>query len=323
MPPHSAALGPSTLLVDGLNLFMRSFAAFPAMTSNGQQAGGVVGFISSLEKLMREALPTQVIVVWESGGSSRKRAIFSDYKMNRRPAKLNRFYEDDIPDTVENRNWQLVTLTRILRCLPICQVYVPDCEADDVIGYISRYRVGENRITIASSDRDFYQLLSDRVQIFSIGSKRFVTHQTLHADMGISAVNFCLAKCVAGDDSDNIPGVKGVGFKTLARRLLKFGGTDDYSIDDLVTDCRSAGSKVRAFGEIAASEDIIRRNWRLCYLDVSNISGTQIEKINSVLDSYEPVRNKFEAKRILAHEGLPALGIDSLSFSLNYASGGR
>lgn len=323
MPPHSSALGPSTLLVDGLNLFMRSFAAFPAMTSNGQQAGGIVGFISSLEKIMRETLPTQVIVVWESGGSSRKRAIFPDYKLNRRPAKLNRFYEDDIPDTVENRNWQLVTLTQILKFLPMCQVYVPDCEADDVIGYISRYRVGENRITIASSDRDFYQLLADRVQIFSIGSKRIVTDQTLLTDMSISAQNFCLAKCVVGDDSDNIPGVKGVGFKTLSKRLPKFAGTDDYSIDDLVSDCRSAGSKVKSLAEVAASEDLIRRNWRLCYLDVANIAGTQIEKVNGILDAYEPVRNKLGAKRILVAEGLPAAGIDSLFFSLNYAIGGK
>ncbi len=319
MPPHSAALGPSTLLVDGLNLFMRSFAAFPAMTSNGQQAGGIVGFISSLEKIMRETLPTQVIVVWESGGSSRKRAIFSEYKQNRRPAKLNRFYEDDIPDTVENRNWQLVTLTQVLKHLPICQIYVPDCEADDVIGYISRYRVGENRITIASSDRDFYQLLSERVQIFSIGSKRTVTHHTLLSEMSISAQNFCLAKSVVGDDSDNIPGVPGVGFKTLAKRLPKFAATEDYSIDDLLDDCRSI-TKIKALQEIASSGDLVRRNWRLCYLDVANISGTQIEKVNGILDSYEPVRNKLSAKRILHSEGLPTVGIDSLFFSLNFAS---
>jgi 5'-3' exonuclease len=324
MPSSSVALGPSTLLVDGLNLFMRSYAAFPAMTSNGQQAGGIVGFISSLEKIMRETLPTQVIVVWESGGSSRKRQIFPDYKMHRRPAKLNRFYEDDIPDTVENRNWQLVTLTQVLKHLPVCQVYVPDCEADDVIGYVSRYRVGERvGLTIASSDRDFYQLLSDRVQIFSIGSKRLVTHQTLLSDMSISAQNFCLAKCVVGDDSDNIPGVKGAGFKTLSKRLPKFGRTEDYTIDDLLSDAQDQGGKVKVMAEIALAGDLIRRNWRLCYLDIANISGTQIEKINGILDSYEPVRNKLGAKRILAAEGLPTLGIDSLFFSLNFASGAR
>lgn len=323
MPSSSVALGPSTLLVDGLNLFMRSYAAFPAMTSNGQQAGGIVGFISSLEKVMRETLPTQVVVVWESGGSSRKRQIFPDYKMHRRPEKLNRFYEDDIPDTVENRNWQLVTLTQILKFLPICQVYVPDCEADDVIGYISRYRVGDARLTIASSDRDFYQLLSDRVQIYSIGSKRTVTHESMLSEMSISAQNFCLAKSVVGDPSDNIPGVRGVGYKTLAKRLPKFAGTDDYTIDDLVSDCRSDGGKIKTLAEIAASEDIVRRNWRLCYLDTANISGMQIEKINGILDSYEPVRNKLSAKRILVAEGLPTLGIDSLFFSLNYASGAK
>jgi 5'-3' exonuclease len=243
--------------------------------------------------------------------------------MNRRPEKLNRFYEDDIPDTVENRNWQLVTLTKILKFLPICQVYVPDCEADDVIGYISRYRVGDSRITIASSDRDFYQLLTERVQIYSIGSKRTVTHDSMLSDMGISAQNFCLAKSVVGDESDNIPGVRGVGYKTLAKRLPKFASSEDYAIDDLVSDCRSSSSKIKSLAEIAASEDIVRRNWRLCYLDVANISGTQIERVNGVLDSYEPIRNKLSAKRILAAEGLPTLVIDSLFFTLNYASGAK
>ncbi len=138
--------------------------------------------------------------------------------------------------------------------------------------------------------------------------------------MKISARNFCLAKSVVGDDSDNIPGVPGVGFKTLAARLPKFALDEDYDIGSLLSDAACL-TKIKAMSSIASSESIIRRNWSLCYLDTANLAGTQIERINGILDCYEPVRNKLSAKRILVSEGLPTIGIDSLFFSLKFASG--
>ena len=81
------------LVVDALNLFMRHFVVNPAMSDAGVHVGGWIGFLRSLRLLAEKIAPSQIIVAWEGGGSPRRRAIFADYKSNRRPQKLNRFYE--------------------------------------------------------------------------------------------------------------------------------------------------------------------------------------------------------------------------------------
>ena len=147
------------LLVDGMNLFIRGFVANPSMSENGFHVGGVVGFLNSLRNCIEKFKPTDIFVVWEGGGSSRRRAIYSDYKRKSRPQKLNRFYGEDLPDTAENRNQQISMIVDLLKDTPTCQIYVPDCEADDVIGYLSKYKFSDQKKLIISSDKDFYQLL--------------------------------------------------------------------------------------------------------------------------------------------------------------------
>ena len=99
----------SVLIVDGLNVFMRHFVANPTMSSLGHHAGGVVGFLKNLRLLVDKIEPSEVIVVWEGGGSARRRAIYPEYKEKRKPQKLNRFYGSDIPDSVVNRSDQVST----------------------------------------------------------------------------------------------------------------------------------------------------------------------------------------------------------------------
>ena len=132
------------LIVDGLNVFMRHFAANPTTSGNGESVGGVVGFLRGLKNLIDMFCPKKVIVTWEGGGSPRRRALDPNYKQSRRPVKLNRWY-DEIPSTVGNRNQQINLLIGFLRKGPINQIYVPDCEADDVIGYISKYTFKNNK----------------------------------------------------------------------------------------------------------------------------------------------------------------------------------
>ena len=73
--------------------------------------------------------------------------------------RLNRFYEDDIPDTVENRNYQVSLIVNLLRKAGINQLYISDCEADDVIAYMALYALKEEKVVIVSSDKDYYQLI--------------------------------------------------------------------------------------------------------------------------------------------------------------------
>ena len=311
------------LIVDALNLFTRHYVAHPAITANGEHAGGIVGFLYAIIDLIERYKPEQIIVVWEGGGSVRKRAIFKEYKQHRRPVKLNRYYEKDLPDTVQNRNHQISTLVSLIENIPVCQIYVPDCEADDVIGYLCRYRFADQRKLIASSDHDFYQLLDSNTIIYSPTWKKIVTSNEVREKFKISPANFCLAKSVCGDPSDNIDGVNGVGFKTLAKRFPDMGEKQSMNVSQIVEQAEKAvqeGSKVKAFQNIINSKEKIERNWRLIYLGTSNLAASQIKRINEIVDTFSPVKNKMQMMRMLIHEGIQTFNVDRVFLALNYVN---
>lgn len=308
-------------LVDALNLFTQHYVAHPAVGSDGQHVGGIVGFLYAIVNFVEQYQPKRVIIVWEGGGSSRRRSLYSDYKQKRRAAKLNRFYEDDLPDTVQNRNHQLSVLVEIFKCLPINQIYVPDCEADDVIGYLCKYTFRNDRKLIMSSDRDYYQLLDNKTIIYSPTWKKLVTKKEVKEKFKISPSNFCLAKSIVGDASDNIQGVRGAGFKTLANRFPQLKSDDDITIQEIIQvskTCLTEGSKLKIYERITSSEDLIRRNWKLIYLDSKNLSPFQIDKINNSIDTFSPVRNKMNVLRILLKEGIQTFNVDRLFLSTRY-----
>tara|TARA_B100000700_G_scaffold330447_1_gene456720 strand:- start:1253 stop:2203 length:951 start_codon:yes stop_codon:yes gene_type:complete len=301
------------IIVDGLNLFTRHFIANPSTNENGESVGGTVGTLGAICRLAEKFSPDRMIVVWESGGSPRKRQIYPEYKSSRRPQKLNRYYGDDIPSTVQNRNDQINTLISILSELPVIQIYVPDCEADDVIGYICKYKLEGWRKVIVSSDKDFYQLLNKETIIYSPTWKKFVSFKEVREKFSISAENFCLAKSICGDSSDNIPGIKGAGFKTVAKRFPFLESRNFFLISDIITECTrqiESGSKVKVFKTIIENENVIRRNWKLINLDTNNLSAYQIERILNSIDTFEPTRNKMSILRILKNKSIKNLDID-------------
>jgi len=310
------------LIVDALNLFTRHFVAHPATGINGEHVGGIVGFMYAIADLSERFKPSKVIVVWEGGGSSKKRSIYGEYKQKRRPEKLNRFYEEgEIPDTVENRNQQISILVEIMKNLPIIQMYVPDCEADDVIGYISKYTFKNNKKLIISSDKDFYQLLDNHTIIYSPTWKKLITRIEVTEKFGISPENFCLAKSICGDPSDNINGVDRVGFKTLAKRFPEFSQSSILSIQDITSKCKlmlAEGNNLKAIKNISESETLIKRNWSLIYLDTGNLSSQQISKISYIFENFSAGRSKISVMRILVREGIQTFNVDRLFLSLNH-----
>jgi len=310
----------SVLLVDALNLFTRHFVANPAMSEHGYHVGGIVGFLNGIRLINERFSPSKIFVIWESGGSPRRRALLPDYKSKRRPQRLNRYYDDEIPDTVQGRDNQISVIVEILKNTPICQMYVPECEADDVIGYMSRYCFSEDKKIILSSDKDFYQLLSEDVVIYSPTKKKVVTHLDLIKEYKISAENFCLAKSMCGDSADNIPGVKGAGFKTIAKRFPKMICDDTVTIDEIIDISKKFSSEKRSpkvYSEIIKEKDTIRRNWDLIYLDVKNLSYTQVKRISDTLDTFDSRRDKISTMRTLIREGIKTFDVDRFFLSFN------
>jgi DNA polymerase-1 len=305
------------LLVDAYNLFIRNFCANPLM-ADGQHVGAVVGFLQSLNSLISTHCPKECVVVWEGGGSSRRRAIYPDYKSRRRPVKLNRFHENEIPDTVENQNWQIKLLIHVMRNLPIRQVYVSDCEADDVIGYLSKYSYSKSNVVIVSSDHDYLQLVDDRVTVWSPTLKAIVTKESVKERMGVWPQNLVTARCFCGDSSDSLPGVKGLGLKTLVKRFPELAGTDEIYIDRIIELAELAPSKsAKVYESVKNSAALARMNWKLMRLDVSNLSWNQVARVNSAVESPLPEGNKIELIRSLVKAGIKTFDVDRLYLNAN------
>jgi len=306
----------SIMLIDAYNVFIRNFSANPLMVE-GQHVGGVIGFLQTLSNLLHSHTPNDCVVVWEGGGSTRRRNICPDYKEKRRPAKLNRFYEGDIPDTVENRNWQIKLLIHLLMQLPLKQVYVSDCEADDVIGYLSKYSYSDRNVLIVSSDHDYYQLIDDRIKVWSPTLKKIVTRDSVKERFGIWPHNFLVARCFCGDASDALQGIKGLGLKTMIKKFPQLAEEDEVDIDNIVSYAETKLGKSKFYDLVKKNKDLGKMNWRLMRLDTSNLSGNQVSKVNGIVEMPLPESKKLDFIRSLLKVGIKTFDVDRLFFNIN------
>lgn len=306
------------VIIDAFNLFIRNYVVNPAIASNGEQAGGVVGFLRSLTGICEKLKPTELYIIWESGGSPKRRAILSSYKSNRRPIKLNRNIDfHDVPDTEQNKFEQVKNLVDICTHLPIKQVYVHNCEADDVIAYICRYKKKNETKIIVSSDHDFYQLVDDKTTIYQIHKKKIMDEKAVLDETGITAKNFSIAKAFVGDKSDNIDGIKGVGFKTLATRFPDLASDKELMLSDIISIAEVNKDKGPAlFKHIYEGAEIAHRNWKLMYLDNAMLSHDQLEKIDTIVENNDILMHKIDLLKQLIKVGLQTVDVDSLCTSM-------
>lgn len=305
------------LIVDAMNLFVRSYCAYPTMSSHGYQMGGCIGFLKTLRRIVSEVQPSAVYVCWEGGGSSRRRALLAEYKLNRAPGKLNRFYEDDIPDTEENRKHQLLTLLALLKFVPACQLYASDCEGDDLVAYLCCSPMRNLEKVIVSSDKDLYQLLDEKTKLYSLHKKTFVTAESVMEEFRVKAKHFALAKALCGDPGDNVPGVKGVGFRTVAKLFPFLGLDEDVLLQDVLDYSNSHEEESRIYKRIVEASDDVRRNWRLVYLDGSMIPASQQHATDQRIKSFIPKMDRVAMVKLLVKEGINDFDVGDFFYAFN------
>ena len=268
------------LLIDGLNTFLRAFAAIGWVNKDLSHIGGLTGFLRSLGYVIKLVRPTRVIVVFDGQGSStNKRYIYPEYKANRGLTRVTNWdsfeSQQDESDAITE---QLVRLVFYLKTLPVDLLSIDKIEADDVIGYISQKLTGE--VTIMSSDRDYLQLVSDKVTIYSPTKKKFYDHDLVLTEYGVSPNNFLTQKILLGDSGDNIPGVKGLGSKTMLKHFPELSKDDEITLDDILERC---DGKQKILESIKNFEFQLKINKKLMDLKQPNIPEEALEEINSVL----------------------------------------
>jgi 5'-3' exonuclease len=225
------------LLIDGLNLFFRNFSAINAVNSNGVHIGGLGGFFRSLGALIRTIQPTQVYMVFDGVGSSNNRKnIIPEYKSNRNTSRITKHeLFDNLEEEDDSKINQIVRIIQYLKTLPVKTVSLPTVEADDIIAYLSSTlpTKPEDRVFIVSSDKDYLQLISDKVIVYRPIEKEYYTTDTVKEKFNVTPHNFLLYKLLMGDNSDGVTGIKGLGAKGLFKRFPELA-TQDLSFDDLI-----------------------------------------------------------------------------------------
>jgi 5'-3' exonuclease len=225
------------LLIDGLNLFFRNFSAINAVNSNGVHIGGLGGFFRSLGALIRTIQPTQVYMVFDGVGSSNiRKNIIPEYKSNRNTSRITKHeLFDNLEEEDDSKINQIVRIIQYLKTLPVKTVSLPTVEADDIIAYLSSTlpTKPEDRVFIVSSDKDYLQLISDKVIVYRPIEKEYYTTDTVKEKFNITPHNFLLYKLLMGDSSDGVTGIKGLGAKGLFKRFPELA-TQDLSFDDLI-----------------------------------------------------------------------------------------
>jgi len=307
------------MFIDGLNMFIRSYIVNPQMDKHGNPIGGCIGFIKSLQKVCRKFKPDEVIVVWDGHeGSQRKRALNKEYKEGRGPIRFNRrLIQLDPKEQAKNKAYQLIRLMEYLNELPVIQITIDFVEADDVIAYGARHPFynGWNKI-IVSSDKDFFQLCDKSTSIYRPIQDKLVTQQSILDEFKIHPNNFAIARAIAGDSSDNLPGVPGVGLKTLAKRFPFLAFEEESDCQKIVTACAMQTKKLKLHENIIRSADLVKNNYKIMQLYFPNIRPMNRIFIDNTIMKFEPEFSRLNFTKMLFEDDCGYIKFDELTMAM-------
>jgi len=303
------------LIVDGMNTFIRSFAAIPTMDSNGNHIGGITGFLKSVGYAIRNFKPSRVFVVFDGkGGSRRRKKIYPEYKGERKApmTRLNRAH-GGIAEAEDEQNfmkYELVVLAKLLQYLPITIITLDYVEADDIIAYLAELTVNEGgEAIIYSTDKDFIQMVDDetRIKVWNPVRKKTYTVESVLEDYGIHPHKWLMYRAITGDKSDNIDGVKGVGIKTLLKEFPYFAEPNFVYLQQIEQE--ATYSKRKAIRQLAESRDLLERNLRLMQLADINISDSnKMIVLGRFRDNPPKFRKTGLTKELIHYNLLDAMG---------------
>ena len=308
------------MLVDAQYQFMRSYIVNPTMSPNGDPIGGVVGFLQTMNKLCRQVRPDLFVVVWDGdGGSNRRRKQNKNYKVGRKPPKLNRWSQSMNPAELHtNKIWQQVRCIEYVNQMPILQFRQPGVEADDVISYVKSMPIfKEWQKVVVSSDKDFIQLLDERTLLVRPTQDQILNTKRVLEEHSIHPCNFALARSMVGDKSDNIDGLQGVGLKTVAKAFPFLAEDKDYYLSDIKDYSQSVESKLAIYNKVLEDYKKVCDNYSIMQLSTPLISVQCANFINSTFEEYEPLFNKTEINKMMSVDGATSLNIDCLKTTFN------
>lgn len=206
-------IGHMQILVDANNVSFREGHAKAGLSHEGQPTGVIYGFLQQL-RILSQRFPGDVCLCWDSKENLRKQ-FFPNYKANRGNGK------NGMDDAMRSDILLQMALlrTELLPRIGYGNNFLMDgYEADDLIASLCRKLSGQK--IVISSDTDLYQLLGPFTSIYRLGKKDIYTYKSLMDEFDVTPRQWVEVKSLAGDSSDNIPGIEGVGIKTAVKLVL-------------------------------------------------------------------------------------------------------
>lgn len=301
----------SVLLVDGLNLFLRAFSVVPTLNDNGEHIGGIIGFYNTLRKLIKDYNINRVIIAFDGkGGSQRRRKLYKEYKEKRVSIGAYNRFEDvkGLIDENTSLTRQLSILLTSLEFLPLHVLIFGQVEADDVLAYVAKhYFDGSVNKIIATSDKDYLQLIDESISIYSLHKKYLINSSNVYDTVGYTPLNYLTLRCFTGDISDNINGVNKVGEKLMRKFFNIDSKEENITIENVILESRNkvgSNTKTKAYHSIVEEEDIVHRNYKLMQLQDPPLSGNTTSHIRAILDKAPLPFNRYKFYEYLGSKGV-------------------
>jgi DNA polymerase-1 len=295
------------LIIDGMNTFCRCFASCCQLNDDGLHTGGIAGFLKSVGYAIRLLNPTRCIIVFDGqGGSLRRKQIFPEYKERRaNKVRLNRIYEE--ASTTESESQaiarQLIRISHYIDALPVTTIQIDNVEADDIMAYLALSSFKESNVTIMSSDKDFYQIVDDRIKVYSPTKKRIYGPKEILAEYGVSTKNFVLFRTLDGDTSDNISGIKQCGPKTILKAFPFLAEDKIHTVQEIFDHAEANKGKYKVYDTILENKLTVERNYQLMQLTESIIATFAQLNIGDILKKKNKL-NRFEFNNMLREDKL-------------------
>ena len=211
-------------LIDGSGYIFRAYYALPPLSrkSDGMPTGAVSGFCSMLFKLLEDSKsnenkhkPTHFAVIFDAARKNFRNEIYSDYKANR----------SDAPDDLVP---QFEFIRKSVKAFNLPSIELINYEADDLIAtYVEQILKEGAKATIVSSDKDLMQLYKKNIRIYDPMKNKFISNEDVNNKFGVNPDKVIDVQALAGDSSDNVPGVPGIGVKTAAELINQYGNLEN------------------------------------------------------------------------------------------------
>lgn len=291
----------SILIIDGLNTFLRAFTMINHINPNGHHIGGLTGFLKSIGYAIKMLNPTKVVIVFDGvGGSNARRNLYPEYKANRHVNRMTNYsIFSSKEEETESINNQMARLIQYLKCLPVTVISIDGLEADDIIGYLAnKFQVYNEttNVTIMSADKDFLQLISDKVQVYSPIKKKVYKPKDVLEEFGVSCYNFLNYKILMGDQSDNVPGISGLGPVKLLKLFPELISENKVELDDIIESSANKIDENKLYLSVVERRHQLEINKRLMSLDGGFLSPDNKQLVKDAFN------NSYELNKYLFHQ---------------------